>query len=404
MAKRRTILVASRSLETMDDMAAELASVSTHKIEPRHISNGHADPLHGLSAMPDLVVMLLADSGHADLEALVAEQKPGGPPMVIMAEHGDANTMRLAMRAGARDFLSGQVSAQELSETIDRVLSQSIDTTGERDERLTIFVNAKGGSGATFLACNVAHILESVAEVPTALMSLDLQFSGLSQYFDVKLRHGLMEVLDSVYSLDDVALEAYMTKHESGLRLLAAQPENVIRITPEREGQLSTLVEKMQSRYEHVVIDMPRRIDPHVVPVIKRATRIVLVLQQTLGHLHDANRMLEILSSIRVPPEQVLVVVNRYNKNSAISLEDIQRALPGTEITDVLSDFKTVAESINLGIPMHEYARSSAVTKALMALEAKLSGRETEVETGGVLGRAFSTILRKDKWSQSQEK
>lgn len=404
MAKRRTILVASRSLEAMVDMATDLTSQSTHKIEPRHMANGHADPLYGMSTMPDLVVMLLADSGHSDLEALVAEQKPGGPPIIIVAEHGDANTMRLAMRAGARDFLSGQVSAAELSETIDRVVSQSIDTSGERDERLTIFVNAKGGSGATFLACNVAHILESVAEVPTALMGLDLQFTGLSQYFDIKLRHGLMEVLDSVYSLDDVALEAYMTKHESGLRLLAAQPENVIHISNERQGQLSMLVEKMQSRYDHVVIDMPRRIDPHVVPVMQRASRIVLVLQQTLGHLHDANRMLEIFSSISISPERVLVVVNRYNKTSQIGLDDIQRALPGTEITDVMSDFKTVAESINLGIPMHEYARSAPVTKALLALEAKISGREEATDTTGVLGRAFSTILRKDKWSQSQEK
>ncbi|MGD8339926.1 MAG: AAA family ATPase [Gammaproteobacteria bacterium] len=404
MAKRRTVLVASRSLDAMVDMAAELTAQSTHKIEPRHIANGHADPLYGLESTPDLVVMLLTDSGHGDLEALASEQKPGGPPMVVVAEHGDANTMRLAMRVGARDFLSGQVSAAELSETIDRVLSQSIDTSGERDERLTIFVNAKGGSGATFLACNVAHILESVAEVPTALMGLDLQFTGLSQYFDIKLRHGLMEVLDSVYSLDDVALEAYMTKHESGLRLLAAQPENVIHISQERQGQLSALVEKMQNRYEHVVIDMPRRIDPHVVPVMQRATRIVLVLQQTLGHLHDANRMLEIFSSINIGPERVLVVVNRYNKNSAIGLEDIQRALPGTGITDVLSDFKTVAESINLGIPMHEYAKSAPVTKDLLALEAKISGREEATDTTGVFGRAFSTILRKDKWSQSQEK
>ena len=133
MAKRRTILVASRSLEAMVDMAAELATQSTHKVEPRHIANGHADPLHGLSTVPDLVVLLLMDAGHADLEALVQEQKPGGPPLVVVAEQGDANTMRLAMRAGARDFLSGQVSAAELSETIDRVVSQSIDTTGERD-------------------------------------------------------------------------------------------------------------------------------------------------------------------------------------------------------------------------------------------------------------------------------
>jgi hypothetical protein len=40
----------------------------------------------------------------------------------------------------------------------------------------------------------------------------------------------------------------------------------------------------------------------------------------------------------------------------------------------VPSDFKTVAESINLGVPIHQHAKGSSVTKALKALEQKIAG------------------------------
>lgn len=402
MARKLTVLIAGRSREAMTAVAADLSTAGTYKVETRHIENGHSDPLFELSFVPDVVVMVLNDRGHSDLAALPGERKLGGPPMIVIAEHGDADTMRLAMRAGARDFLCGEVSTEDLCDTIEQIASQSRSDNGEHEDQLTIFVNAKGGSGATFLACNTAHILKSVSGMSTALMSLDLQFSALSQYFDVELRHGLMSVLDSVDSLDDVALDAYMTQHDSGLRLLAAEPENVIQCHADRAGQLEALVGKMMARYEHVVIDMPRRIDPYVMPVLERATRIVLVLQQTLGHLHDAARMLEIFENQGISRKQVCAVINRYDKNAPISVNDVQRAMKGASIAMVPSDFKTVAESINLGIPIHEHARGSKVTKALHALETQIGGASAKSK-GGLFGKAFSSFRRKDQWSHAQK-
>ena len=398
MGKKLQILIAGRSKPAIDDLAGHLAAESAYGVEKRHIQNGHADPLYGLSSLPDVVVLLLDGRGHSDLELMVGEQTPGGPPMIVLAENGDTHTMRLAMRAGARDFLCGSVAVEDLIETIDRIAVQLVDRESSTTRNLTVFVNAKGGSGATFAACNVAHLLASTANSSTALLSLDLQFGGASEYLDVKPRHGLMDVLDSVESLDEIALDAYMTQHASGLRLLAPEPENLINVPAKRAVQLGMLVKKMMSCYDQVIVDMPRRIDPHAVPVLEHASQIVLVLQQTLSHLHGASRMLEVLESYGITASRVLAVINRYDKNSPITVEDIDRSLKGTEVALIPSDFKTVAESINLGIPMQEHARGSSVTKALVALQKRLGGATEEVSSG-LLSRAFSNILRKDKWA-----
>jgi pilus assembly protein CpaE len=213
------------------------------------------------------------------------------------------------------------------------------------------------------------------------------------------LKHGLTEVLESASELDTVSLDAYLTQHESGLRLLAAKSENSFENRVDQSAELGLLLDKMSRQYERVVIDMPRRVDSFTRPVLDRVTRVVLVVQQTLSHLRDATRMLQIFNHHGLRNEQVLVVINRFEKDAAISLEDVQRALQGIQVATIPSDFKTVAESINVGVPMYEHARASGVTKALVSLGVTLGGRS--MKSGSLLGKAFSSLLRKEHGRQS---
>jgi pilus assembly protein CpaE len=401
MNSKLKVLLASRSKPALAALKERLAGESRYELHTRHIENGHADPLYGLSLVPDVVIMTLTERGHHDLTALTKEQHALRPPMIVTAEHGDAQTMRLAMQAGARDFLPGMLSAEDLVASIDRAAAQIVRADDGRASSLIAVVNAKGGSGATFVASNLAYIMNGVSKQTTALMSLDMQFESLTPYFDATLKHGLMEVLEAANELDAVALDAYMTQHGSGLRLLAARPESSFGTLNDRSAELGTLLDKMTAQYECVLVDMPRRVDPYTRAVLERATRVVLVVQQTLSHLRDAKRMMQIFSDHGVAREQILVVVNRFEKNSLIGMEDVQRALHGVQAVGIPSDFKTVAESSNLGVPMYEHSRGSGVTKALTSLAASLGGRAEQHSGGGLFGKTLSNFLRKDTWSRA---
>jgi pilus assembly protein CpaE len=395
MRSKLQILLASRSKPALAELQEKLSAESRYQLHSRHIENGHADPLYGLSLTPDVVVMALTERGDHDLAELTKEQHLLRPPMIVTAEHGDAQTMRLAMRAGARDFLPGALDAEDLIASIDRAAAQNVKPADERAPSLIPVVNAKGGSGATFVASNLAYTLSAVSQHSIALMSLDMQFESLAPYFDVTLKHGLMEVLDSADELDAVALDAYMTQHKSGLRLLAPSPENSLESLNDRSTELAILLDKMTAQYDSVIVDMPRRVDRYTRPVLERATRVVLVVQQTLSHLRDAKRMLQIFTHHGLREEQILAVVNRCEKNSPVSMDDVQRALSGIEVASIPSDFKTVAASINLGVPMHEHARGSAVTKALTNLATSLSGQPAK-PAGGLFTKAFASLLRRE--------
>ena len=395
MNRRLKVLLASRSKPVLADMYAKLAAANRYELQARHIENGHADPLHGLRVVPDVVVLMLTDSGHHDLGELTKEQLAHRPPMIVTAEHGDAQTMRLAMQAGARDFLPGALNAKDLVSSIDRVAAQHVKAPDARSSNLIAIVNAKGGSGATFVASNLGYIMSSVSGQSTALLSLDLQFESIAPYFDVTIKHGLMEVLEGADELDAVALDAYLTRHSSGLRLLAAKLSDSFEPVDDRSAELATLLNKMTTQYECVLVDMPRRVDRYTRATLERATRVVLVVQQTLSHLRDAKRMLQIFRHHGISTSQVLVLVNRYEKKSPIGMDDVERALQGVQTATIPSDFKTVAESINLGVQMYEHARGSAVTKALKSLANTLGGQPAP-EAGGLFGKTFSSLLGRD--------
>ncbi len=367
------VLIAGRSNDAISVLGQQLSSHDHLDVHLRHISNGHADPLYGVVELPDLLVLHISGLLGGELEALLERPASIRPPMIVISESDDAAAMRLAMKAGARDFLSTS-EVTEVTKSVNAICNELTEQPSF-DGRLTAVVNAKGGSGATFLACNLAHLAVSATGESTALVGLDMQFPTLPSYFDMKLQHGLMQALESADELDAVALDALMASHDSGLKLLAAMPEDFRFGFDNLVPQTNKLFDLLLNNYKHVVVDMPRRIDELNAHVVSRASRILLVVQQSLPHVQDATRLQQLLhDQLGIPSGQFLVVVNRYHKGAEIKLGDIEKALPGSEVVTVPNQYKTVSESINVGVPMYEHARQSTVTRSLIALQAKLLG------------------------------
>lgn len=371
MKLKRKVLVAGRSKEAVTELESCLSSCDYLDVQLRHIVNGHADPLYGIDEEPDLMVLHINGVEGGELEALIERPASRRPPMIVVSDTGDAAVMRTAMKAGARDFLP-QVDGVEVLSSVDNIFVELAEEQNESG-RLIAVINAKGGSGATFLACNLAHLAARVTGESTALMSLDMQFPTLPSYFDMKPRHGILQALESAEHLDAVALDAIMESHHSGLKVLAARPDDFRFNSEPIAGSAESLLDLLQGHYQNIVVDVPRRLDSVSAQVLSRASRVVLVVQQSLPHVQDAARMQQLLhEELGLPGESIVAVVNRYTKSAEIELGDIQKALPESDLVTIPNNFREVSESINVGVPMYEHARQSAVTRALIALQARL--------------------------------
>ena len=297
--------------------------------------------------------------------------------------------MRHAMRAGARDFFTRPVKAEMLLDAINLVANEKYSqSTG--GPLLTAVVNAKGGSGATLLAANLAHVLAIEGRQKVALIDMDIQFGTLGLYLDLQPSMGIVEVLEYSHDLDAVALQAYMTEHESGVFMLAATQDSVVLPREIDLVKLSNLLDTLQSTFDHVIVDLPRQIDAVTTTIIERADNVVITTQQSLTHLRDTIRLRSILKDeLGINEKRLLVVVNRYDSNDAITIADINKMLSDGPVSLIPNDYKRVTENINLGIPLYKQSRHSAIAKAVVKLAARLSNRDISADKSGVFSRMF---------------
>ena len=375
MAKT-TVLIAGRDSPLSESVRQILLGQPDLQLTQRGEEAGSADPLQGLGAMPDVLIVVLGPRWEETLRALASRPATQRPPTIVVSAGSDPQVMRRAMQAGARDIFAPPVPPGELLQAI-RVIVRERGGNGSTEAQgsLTAVINAKGGSGASFIAANLAHILAVRKQKPVALLDLDLQFGALPLVLDLEQRNSLLEALNASQALDPTALQGYMAKHASGVHVLSAMSDQVALPWEIPSDSLSRLVATMRQTYPVTIADLPRQIDPLTGVALAQATHVVIVMQQSLAHVRDAKRMLRVVTaSLGVPRERVLLVVNRYNEKDAVQLRDIQETVSPPSIALLPNDFRAVSESLNVGVPVMEFDKNAAITEALQQLATTLEG------------------------------
>jgi pilus assembly protein CpaE len=194
--------------------------------------------------------------------------------------------------------------------------------------------------------------------------------------------------------MDQASSEAFVTRHASGLKLLAAPPDWLVRQEQVSAEQIDMLLQLFLQHNDFVVTDLPRYVDAISTTVLERSDRVLLVVQQTLAHINGAAKLLHVLGSeLGVSRDCIDVVVNRFDKNSVIELEDVRKTLRVENVHLIPNQFKLVAECIDTGKLVSEVAKGSAVAKALRDLTVKVSGGAADAARRGFFGRTLPNLL-----------
>jgi pilus assembly protein CpaE len=96
---------------------------------------------------------------------------------------------------------------------------------------------------------------------------------------------------------------------------------------------------------------------------------------------------------LAVSADRIITVINRYEKDAPVSIEDIRSTLGCADVSIVPNDYRSVSECIAAGRPLLEHARTAAITKAVMTLETRLGGSAAIVRPS-LLARTFSSLIK----------
>src|SRR2546423_13665320 len=125
-----------------------------------------------------------------------------------------------AMRAGAREFIERPTTTTDLLEAFVRLTAAQRRgrQEGPRGKVFSV-INAKGGSGATTVAVNLALALQS-AHGQSALVDL-APLGHAALHLNLKPSFTAYDAIRNLHRLDSSLLESFTTRHAGGLQLLA---------------------------------------------------------------------------------------------------------------------------------------------------------------------------------------
>lgn len=368
------ILVGGRAAQEVDELERMLSDFPGVSVEKSVLVEGD-DPLNGHPGKPDLLLFSLSQRWQEELATLSARPPSEQPPVVVVGHERDASVMRAAMRVGARDFFTHPLSSRELSEILQQVSVEKYTAQPEGASEVTAVIGARGGAGTSMVASNVAHVLSRGFGLRSALVDMDIQFGTLPLFFDMQQSDGLLEALSRIDSLDEVAVEGYMLKHGSGVHILGSAPDQMVGPGELEEVRLTQLVSLLKKAYRHIVIDLPRQIDNITDALTSAADRVIVVVQPNIPHIKDTKQLLGMLTGMMgVPPENIVIVANRCDRNSSIGRSDLEKIFPEQKLVCLANDFPTVSESQNIGKPVYDLNPRSPITRDLIALAEAVTG------------------------------
>jgi pilus assembly protein CpaE len=371
MLHKTDIMLLGRSQDTLSGLNNMLEDQHALSLRTQVLINGNGlhwnDTDH--QSMPHVLALCLDGSWRNSLPDMLKALPDVKPPFLVLSPTIDLELMRRAMRAGARDVLSPPYEAEKLGARLVELGREKLALDTGNCARLTAFINAKGGSGASFLAANIAAALAGRHARKTVLLDFDIQFGGLPTYLNMAPGEGLIKALEFADTLDIAALPGYVQAHGSGLHLFSSNMRDLVLPDDIAEERITRLLEVLDTAYQEIIVDLPRRIDRPTAGILERLDQVIVVTQQSVTHLQDTKRLLTILNEhLGVNGERLLIVVNRFNKKSEVRCEDFNDAFPGVAIETVPSDYAQVSASINLGLSVVESAVRSPLTKAILNL------------------------------------
>lgn len=329
---------------------------------------------------PGLLVLDGVDDGGLEAIGRLALEHPEIDTIIISAERSPSFLLR-AMQAGVREVLPPPVDAQALQAAVQRLARKRQPSGPARRGDVLAFMGCKGGSGASFLAANLAHVLSMRDGCSVALFDLDLQFgNALLMLSDQRAASDVAEVARNVARLDAELLRSAMVQVSDSLSVLPG-PQDMTQALEVKPPHLEAIVRQARQMFDFVVLDLGRSIDAVSLQAMDMATVIFPVLQLSLPQVHNAKRLRALFRSLDYPPQKIHWLVNRYEKGGDVTLESLQ-ALAPKGLTTIPNHFSGVTASVTQGVPIAQLMRKNPVARALADLAATVAPVESGKKDG----------------------
>jgi len=334
--------------------------------------------LSGYSAVvqdkPQIVFIDLSeniDLGIETIEKITYRNKNS----VILVSSDDVNTdlVLAAMRAGAREFLTKPVMIEDLSVSLKKaIILLENDDENTIGQIISVFSN-KGGIGKTTIAANLALKIAEVTEKKVCLVDLNLQLGDITTFLDVTPSFDISYVVTHLSRIDESFLLSSLEKYKDKELYILADPPNVEQAEEISADDITSVLSMLKEMFAYIIVDTSSSFDIKTLTCLDISDFIMLVSMVNLPSIRNCQRCMDLFERLEYKKEKVKLVVNRYNEEEEITIEDVEDALGHEVYWKIPNSYFSVMSAINKGVPVSEIAPDTPIDNSFGLLAAKIT-------------------------------
>lgn len=349
---------------------------------------------------PDVIVM---DINMPDMDGITATEairkKVPYIQIVVLSVQNDANYMRKAMLAGARDFLTKPPMIDELTAAIRRagdlaheekmkqaVVFQPNAMTGPLSPQMMMRMpqmtlgkiicvySPKGGAGCTTIATNLSVGLKT-QENKVAIVDANLLYGNVAVFLNEHGKNSILDLLDRANDLDPEIIEDVMVENKlTGLHMMPSPKDPELNDAHKGES-VSKVLNYLKQMYNFIIIDTTSYLTEVVQTCLDIADYIVLITTQDIPSIKTTNQFLNLADASGIARNKILFVMNRYDKRIAISPERVGESLKQPVLVAIPFEERIITSAMNRGVPFMVDNKVAPAGKAIISLVDVLRSR-----------------------------
>src|SRR5262249_12649717 len=272
-------------------------------------------------------------------------------------------------------FVERPTTTTDLLEAFVRLTTaqRKVRSEGSRGKLFTV-VNAKGGSGATTVAVNLALALRA-AHQNVALIDL-APLGHAALHLNMKPMFTVADAIRNLHRLDSSLLESFMTRHGDGLHVLAGT--NMPAAVEPSTAEFARLLDMLVNHYRYVVADTSSRLDGTTRLVCNLSEIVLLVGHTDVASLWSAARVLQFLAETG-GREGGGLLLDRVRKGPGCPERNAATAAGAKLIWKIPNSYLSVSAGIDRGIPIMQQNHTE-IARSFAALAALLTENDHEVK------------------------
>jgi pilus assembly protein CpaE len=343
-----------------------------------------------------------------DRQAAVIEGLLSAKPRVSVVALGrelDPALMRVAMRAGARDFLVPGGNPDEVVGLVRRLLERSprIMETPSQPGRIIALADARPDTNAVMLALHLALSFqerapqEGTPRERVLLLDLGVPRGDALLYLGLTSAYSFVDAVRSLRRLDETLIESAFAQHPSGLRILsmADSPVGLGDITP---TDIYVLLGTLRAYFPTIVLNLGGIPDSDFLYVLlSNADRIAMVVEQSVPSCQQNMALLKRMVGRKLKMDRVGLVVDRYYPKLPPDAEAVARGF-GLPLLATLPPSGLARLSVmNSGRSMFEIAPREPYCVQVRRLADQLLEKRRQspaAESAPLFGGAYTSLRR----------